>query len=370
MNPFISFCLYVAGRVFIQYLKSNADNSAVIDSLRFLLSAMNALKRRNPLTESFLVQLDVDLEVLGSRVPKLKNVFPSSTDKVSSHSRDNPQRPMRSSDTNPSQPIPPNIAGDLRPVNAEAAPPSGRRHGSAGPLSGKNECHFMKTVEDDGCAVNAPDLSDSNPSPGGMSQTPSSAGAAASQPWGSGAQHVSSSTTSLPTRQFNGGGTLSYSTSIESLLPRQGHVVDANSPNAMSGTSGEQGRTPGSSSASDGRRNVNPKDQASGQTSGFGTSPQLQATNDIEVAAAASAFFEMQTPQFGMGPDMGTGLTPRFNIEDPSSGHDFTVPASWGDLGAGTGMTPVTNETLRNLMSMGSMDGIDMGAWETNTSMP
>jgi hypothetical protein len=91
MNPFISFCLYVAGRVFIQYLKSNADNSAVIDSLRFLLSAMNALKRRNPLTESFLVQLDVDLEVLGSRVPKLKNAFPSSTDKVCP-ARDSSQR--------------------------------------------------------------------------------------------------------------------------------------------------------------------------------------------------------------------------------------------------------------------------------------
>lgn len=83
MNPFISFCLYVAARVFVQYLKSKADDSAVQDSLRFLLSAMNALKRRNPLTESFLVQLDVDLEVLGTRIPKLRNAFPRSTDSVS-----------------------------------------------------------------------------------------------------------------------------------------------------------------------------------------------------------------------------------------------------------------------------------------------
>lgn len=151
---------------------------------------------------------------------------------------------------------------------------------------------------------------------------------------------------------------------------RQGYLIGAHSPNAMSGTSGEQGRTPGSSSASDVRQNINAQDQASGQTSAFGRSPQLQTTNDVEAAAAASAFFDMQTPQFGMGPDMGTGLTPRFNIEDPSSGNEFAVPVSWGDLGAGTGMTPVANETLRNLMSMGSMDGIDMGAWETNTSMP
>lgn len=36
---------------------------------------MNALKRRNPLTESFLVQLDVDFEALAVRIPKLRNAF-------------------------------------------------------------------------------------------------------------------------------------------------------------------------------------------------------------------------------------------------------------------------------------------------------
>lgn len=67
MNPFISFCLYVAARVFVQYIASVPQNSQVKDSLRFLLYAMNALKKKNPLTESFLVQLDVDLEGLGMR---------------------------------------------------------------------------------------------------------------------------------------------------------------------------------------------------------------------------------------------------------------------------------------------------------------
>lgn len=75
MNPFISFCLYVSARVFVQYLKSRPDDSQTADSLRFLLSAMNALKRRNPLTESFLVQLDVDLEALSLRIPALRNAF-------------------------------------------------------------------------------------------------------------------------------------------------------------------------------------------------------------------------------------------------------------------------------------------------------
>lgn len=82
-NPFVSFCLYVAARVFVQYLKSRPEDSQTADSLRFLLSAMNALKRRNPLTESFLVQLDVDLEALGMRIPQLKAAFPRSTESVS-----------------------------------------------------------------------------------------------------------------------------------------------------------------------------------------------------------------------------------------------------------------------------------------------
>lgn len=66
----------------MQYLKSRPDESQVADSLRFLLAAMGALKKRNPLTESFLVQLDVDLEALGTRIPKLRNVFQRSTDGV------------------------------------------------------------------------------------------------------------------------------------------------------------------------------------------------------------------------------------------------------------------------------------------------
>lgn len=65
MNPFISFCLYVAARVFIQYLKTRSKDAQVRASLQFLLSAMHAIKRKNPLTESFLVQLDVDLEGAG-----------------------------------------------------------------------------------------------------------------------------------------------------------------------------------------------------------------------------------------------------------------------------------------------------------------
>lgn len=72
MNPFIAFCLYVAARVFVQYLKTQRDDASVTSSLQFLLAAMQALKAKNPLTESFLVQLDVDLEGSDIRVPSTK----------------------------------------------------------------------------------------------------------------------------------------------------------------------------------------------------------------------------------------------------------------------------------------------------------
>ncbi|KAK2755908.1 hypothetical protein FQN54_005704 [Arachnomyces sp. PD_36] len=69
MNPFTAFCLYVAARVFIQYLKARPSDETVLSSLRFLLSAMNTIKAKNPLTESFLNQIEVDLEGAGLRGP-------------------------------------------------------------------------------------------------------------------------------------------------------------------------------------------------------------------------------------------------------------------------------------------------------------
>ncbi|KAI9873216.1 MAG: hypothetical protein M1830_000701 [Pleopsidium flavum] len=75
MNPFIAFCLYVAARVFVQYLKSRPEDQSVRASLDFLLSAMRALKHTNPLTESFLVQLDVDLEGSGMDDPNNNSRF-------------------------------------------------------------------------------------------------------------------------------------------------------------------------------------------------------------------------------------------------------------------------------------------------------
>lgn len=51
----------MAARVFVQYLKSRPKDEQVKASLQFLLTAMGHIKKKNPLTESFLVQLEVDL---------------------------------------------------------------------------------------------------------------------------------------------------------------------------------------------------------------------------------------------------------------------------------------------------------------------
>ena len=75
MNPFLAFCLYVAARVFVQYLKFRPKDHQMLSSLKFLLDAMQALKRKNPLTESFLVQLDVDLEGAGIDVGQRNTNF-------------------------------------------------------------------------------------------------------------------------------------------------------------------------------------------------------------------------------------------------------------------------------------------------------
>ncbi|PWY80622.1 hypothetical protein BO70DRAFT_46469 [Aspergillus heteromorphus CBS 117.55] len=62
MNPFMSFCVYLAARVFIQYLKFRPSDSAARSSLQFAFSALHKLKTKNPLTGSFILQLNLDIE--------------------------------------------------------------------------------------------------------------------------------------------------------------------------------------------------------------------------------------------------------------------------------------------------------------------
>lgn len=65
MNPFTAFCLYVAARVLVHRLKKAPEEQEIRASLEFLINAMHAFKRRNPLSESFLIQLSLDAEGAG-----------------------------------------------------------------------------------------------------------------------------------------------------------------------------------------------------------------------------------------------------------------------------------------------------------------
>ena len=73
MNPFTAFCLYVAARVFVQFLRARPSEQQVTSSLSFLLTAMHAISRKNPLTESFIAQLELDMDSAGVKNPSNKS---------------------------------------------------------------------------------------------------------------------------------------------------------------------------------------------------------------------------------------------------------------------------------------------------------
>lgn len=339
MNPFISFCLYVAARVFVQYLKSRPDDSQTADSLRFLLAAMNALKRRNPLTESFLTQLDVDLEALGMRIPKLKSAFPRSAD--------SPNPPYKSGAT------PPGAQCD----NPERV---------NGIMAYRNECVFLQGEGDDGNPANAADLAEPDNGAGQPQMQLNGFGGAFLGP-----------ETQLPSHVRSTGSTpASYSMEGISLAAPTGSLRGPNSA-SMSGfqsesigtndmsTSPDGGQsdrpTPNSSSASD-RQNLNTGRMSSGGNS-FETSPvtQTQNVSQSDVDRNVAAFFNDPTNGFSMG----TGMTPdqRFTMPDTPGG-EFTVPPGW-ELPGQTGMTPVAEGVLRTIMQMGPMETMDLG-WDHN----
>jgi len=65
MNPFIAFCLFVAARVFVQYLKKAPGHQEILGHLDFLLTVLRALQSKIALTELFSIQLNLDIEASG-----------------------------------------------------------------------------------------------------------------------------------------------------------------------------------------------------------------------------------------------------------------------------------------------------------------
>lgn len=334
MNPFISFCLYVAARVFVQYLKSRPEDSQTGDSLRFLLSAMNALKKKNPLTESFLVQLDVDLEGLGMRNPKYKSVFAYSEDSLGiatakaaqqGHSPDAPPHGILGNDCNFLR-----IAKDV-PIVDEASPT--RTNSQSEPASATRTDSF----------VNGRGNWDNTASGGGPDVQRTMQGLALGD---------------MPTNPYlsdRGTGTGGYINSEPSASNDTGL-----SPDTVQSTSNRP--TPNSSTTSDSRPSLQPG-HGSGSAS-FETSPaasggaRLPATD----GRSMSSFFANQPDYSGIS---STGMTPDSNafVLPETPGRGFDVPAGWEMSQQSTGLTPVGEGVFRQLMGLGPMDPMDIG-WE------
>ncbi|EGU89271.1 hypothetical protein FOXB_00224 [Fusarium oxysporum f. sp. conglutinans Fo5176] len=303
VNPFISFCLYVSARVFVQYLKSRPDDSQTADSLRFLLSAMNALKRRNPLTESFLVQLDVDLEALALRIPKLKTAFPRNNDGVCWPHAVSPRIAL----TSQSLPIQerPEVLGD----------------------------------------GNQPDLVEPNHSVPDITTAEESF---ATQAWMSSDQQ-------LPILTPSSGATFEKTGSGSRTMSGFGDVT-GDSQDASGSPDGLTSNrpTPNSSSGSDQRNHLAP-----GQLNGSGhnsfnaspMSPNQTLMNPSVLDGSTQGFFSDTA-----------GFTMPTNL-DQSGG--FSMPDGWGDIQGQSGIPQVGEGVLRALMNMGPMDAMDLGTWET-----
>ncbi|EHK40602.1 hypothetical protein TRIATDRAFT_148646 [Trichoderma atroviride IMI 206040] len=321
MNPFIAFCLYVSARVFVQYLKSKPEDAQTVDSLRFLISAMNALKRRNPLTESFLVQLDVDFEALAAKIPKLRGAFPR-----------------------------PNDTPKGLPVRAGAV--CDDPEGVKGILSYRNECHFMKTTGDDGNLANAPDIA---------------------EPTTTDSQSMSTSNSN----NFGNGAWLSSDQQMHVLTPNSGSMYEKNVPGSgglsgfgdgldqdASGSPGLQsaGRTPNSSGGTSDARppHLGPGHMSNG-ASGHDSfrqspiSPQQTMMNHGGMDNSGAQGYYGDPNSFTMAAGMGMPQTP------------YPMTNGWAGLtGPAAGMQPVGGEgVLRALMNMGPMDAMDLSSWDS-----
>lgn len=310
MNPFISFCLYVAARVFVQYLKSRPKDSQVKASLQFLLSAMHAIKRKNPLTESFLVQLDVDLEHAGLEDSQQLRV---QMDQLMKSTLQNPTR------------------SEGCPMSEWLGMDKMNKKGSGQPTYGDNGLaaftHPRQGIVD----------------PVSKSPTSSAQSFAYNQQVNGTSQQFN-----LPNRQRTPGTYQSPSNYQMDTTP--------------DGSSNNDQNTPGSSTQSG--ANQNP----SSHTSHTGYSPQNQQQNPMSSndLAGITGIFDPNDPSFA-------NFSTDFNMHDfPPSAIDhqqqgFVLPQNWGGGGSsnsgtgGTGLTPGSGASMGGHGMMAGFQGNGVG---------
>ncbi|KAK9320415.1 fungal-specific transcription factor domain-containing protein [Lipomyces orientalis] len=87
-NAFMSFCVYIAARCFVQALRTSPDglDPATRARLDFLLTALDNMKEDVPIAQSFLLQLEVDMANLLNEGPCVQEVSATRPSPVSNQS--------------------------------------------------------------------------------------------------------------------------------------------------------------------------------------------------------------------------------------------------------------------------------------------
>jgi len=223
----------------------------------------------------------------------------------------------------------------------------------------RNECHFLKTVEDDGNPSTGPDLAEPD------LESPKADGSATgftSQNWM--AEHQirnreSSSNRGLPMQG------LPVLPSVSSGMAGFGQSESTADTNDMSVSPEAQSNrpTPNSSAASDHRPHPNGQLNVSGPNS-FEASPvptHQALTSPNEVEGTPQQAFYRDPNAFGIN-----NIPPNQRFQVPSTAvSDFDVQNSWQDMSSQPGMTPVAEGVLRSLMNMGPMDAMDLSSWDS-----
>ncbi|PQE25859.1 fungal specific transcription factor protein [Rutstroemia sp. NJR-2017a BBW] len=331
MNPFICFCLYVAARVFVQYLKSRPKDSQTADSLRFLLSAMNALKKKNPLTESFLVQLDVDLEALGMRNDKYKEVFGYDADYLGLSS-----------------------AKTVKiGTNSSGAPC-------------ENACTFLRFSKDVPVGIDEPTAGAGQNTTDTTSGEAPTSGRTDSFPQSFGSEQNNWNSLSDQSRSQGEGPTLV----VGQGMPRDmnnNYGTEGSSTGADSSRSPNPGPsnhpTPNSSTASDSR----PSNPTHSHNSTISRSFELSSGPQGSSSVRSMAAFFVSDPDYSNIPPTGiSGMTPGPFSMPETPGRSFASPGGWsmGEQQQSTGLTPVGEGVFRHMMGLGPMDPMEMEIWE------
>ena len=354
MNPFMVFSLYVAARVFVQFLKSRPDDSQTADALRFLLSAMNALKRANSLTESFLVQLEVDFEAIADRIPKLREAFGRTADSVSSDSPDcGSQIGMRPR------------ADQYQPADAQKGKGSGNggpvcedRNGIQGIMAYRNECHFMKVPGDTGNIASAPELVDSQGS-GAQADAVRSGQANKQAPEPAGTTHGSWLNAEHPIRLMTPNSGSMYERYGSGTYAMNGFGGNGNGDSqdvsVDEGQSNSRATPNSSGGASESRSHLAPGPMSSSGHNSFQASPIMPQQNMMNgggMDATDPALFGDAT-----GFTMGTEMSGQHGL--------FGTGSGWEDMQGQTGMTPDGDGVLRALINMAPMDTMDLSSWDS-----